>query len=137
MALLKPPVPTLVIPASLCDEFGDLTQLRDQFAPTQSRYNKCREQIAALVKDEDPEAEFRVEGERYRVMIGSRALERRVDIAAARKALGAQKFIEVATVTLKSLEAYLLRPQIEALCLTERTGSRTYSPVPINRVVGL
>lgn len=133
MTALKMPVPTLIVPASLCDEFGDLSLLRDQFAPTQTRYNKCRDAIAALVKDRDPEDEFKVEGERYRVMISARGFERRVDIAAARKALGAQKFIEAATITLKALEDYLLKPDIDKLVITERTGHRTYLPVPIIR----
>jgi len=133
MAAPKIPVPTLIVPASLCDEFGDLSLLRDQFAPTQTRYNKCREAIAALVRDRDPEDEFKVEGERYRVMISARGFERRVDNALARKTLGAAKFIEVATVTLKALEDYLLKPDIEKLTITERTGHRTYLPVPILR----
>ncbi len=131
MAMPKVPVPILIIPASLCDEFGELSKLGEQFAPTLTRYNKCREKLAALVADADPELEFRVEGDVYRVLISERGLERRLDIPAVRKVLGAAKFIEVATVTMKSLEAYLLRPQIEALTLVERTGPRTYSPVPL------
>ena len=133
MAQPKTPVPTLVVPASLCDEFGDLTILKDQYSPTITRYNKCREAIAALVKDRDPEDEFKVEGDRYRVMISSRGFERRVDNAAARKTLGAANFLEVATVTLKALEDYLLKPDIEKLTITERTGPRTFLPVPIIR----
>jgi len=129
----KLPTPVLVIPAALCDEFGDLTKLKDEFAPTMTRYNKCRDAIAALVKDRDPEDEFKVEGERFRVMISSRGLERRVDKAAARKLLGATQFMEAATVTLKALEAYLLKPEIEKITLVERTGPRVYSPIPIIR----
>ena len=134
MALPKPPVPVVVIPAALCDEFGDLTRLKDEFAPTQSRYNKCRERIAALVAEADPEMEYKVEGERYRVMIGARGLERKVDIALARKLLGAAKFMEVATVTLRSLEAVMLKPDIDKIVLVERTGPRTYLPVPLIKV---
>jgi hypothetical protein len=133
MTAPKTPVPVLVIPAALCDEFGELTKLKDEFAPIQARYNKCRERLQALVADADPEAEFRVEGELYRVLISARGLERRLDIPAVRKELGATKFLEVATVTMKALEAYLLKPQIEALTLVDRTGPRTYSPVPIRK----
>src|SRR5215472_488582 len=134
MALPKPPVPVVVIPAKLSDEFGDLSRLKDEFAPTLSRYNKCRERIAALVAEADPEMEYKVEGERYRVMIGARGLERKVDIALARKLLGAAKFMEVATVTLKSLEAVMLKPEIDKIVLVERTGPRTYLPVPLIKV---
>jgi hypothetical protein len=133
MAAPKTPVPVLVIPAALCDEFGELTKLKDEFAPIQSRYNKCRERLAALVADADPEAEFRVEGEKYRVLISARGLEKRVDIPAARKELGAARFLEVVTVTMKALEKFLLKAQIEALTLVERTGPRTYSPVPLRK----
>lgn len=125
------PKPTLIVPASLCDDYGDLSILKDQFAPTQARYNKCREQLAKLVADCDPEAEFRVEGERYRVLISARGFERRVDIAAARKTLGAATFLEVATVTLRALEAYMLKPEIDKITLTEQTGPRSYSPIAI------
>lgn len=133
MAQPKLPTPTPIIPASLCDEFGELSKLKDDFAPTQTRYNKCRDQLVKLVADCDPETEFKVEGERFRVMISSRGFERHVDKAAARKLLGATQFIEVATVTLKSLELYLLKPEIEKITLTERTGPRSYLPVPIIR----
>jgi hypothetical protein len=127
------PKPTLVVPASLCDEYGDLSILKDQFSPTQTRYNKCRDQLAKLVADYDPDAEFRVEGDRFRVMISARGWERRADKEKVRKALGAQKFLEAASVTLKALETYLLKPDIEKLTFSEQTGPRTYEPVPLIR----
>lgn len=127
------PKPVLVIPAALCDEFGDLTKLKDEFAPTQSRYNKCRAKLADLVADCDPEAEYTVDGDRYRVVISERGLQRRVDVEKVRKALGAQKFMEVATVTLAGLEAYMLKPDIERVTLVERVGPRAYAPIPIVR----
>lgn len=127
------PKPVLIVPGALCDEYGDLSKLKDDFAPTQSRYNKCREQLAKLVADCDPEAEYSVDGARYRVVISSRGLERRPDIEKVRKALGAAKFLEVATVTLRSLEAVMLRPDIDKICIVERTGPRAYAPIPIAR----
>lgn len=127
------PKPKLVVPASLCDEFGDLTKLKDEFAPTQSRYNKCREKLASIVANEDPESEYTVDGERYRVVISSRGLERRPDIEKVRKVLGAAKFLEAATVTLKALEAFMLKPDIEKICIIERTGPRAYAPIPLVR----
>ena len=125
------PVPELIVPADLIDEYGAVTQLRDDFAPTEQLYQKLKGRIAALVANADPESEFLVRGERYIVRISACSMQSTLDIPAVRKTLGAAIFLEVASVTKKALEGFLLKPQIEALCAFARTGSRSYAPTAI------
>lgn len=125
----KLPVPELVIPAPLVDEYGDVVALRDAFAPTEARYRKLHELLKLLVVDADPEAEFVVKGERFTLRITARGFESAPDVPRVRKKLGAAAFLAVVSCTKKALEAFLLKPQIEALCVTSQTGPRKFEPV--------
>lgn len=136
MSATKPaatPVLTKIVPDGLIDEWGDLTKLRDEFAPTERRYQKCREQLKALVESEDPEAQFKVRGERYVVEISPCSMESKPDVPAVRKRLGAAMFLHVVAVTKKALEGVLLKHEIEELCISTRTGSRSYAPTAISK----
>jgi len=128
------PVLEPVIPADLIDEWGDLTKLRDEFAPTERRYKKCLERLKALTEGKDPEAMFTVRGTRYIVEISPCSNESTLDVPAVRKRLGAALFLEIARVTKSALEGFLVKPEIEALCTFARTGSRSYAPTAIPKV---
>lgn len=125
------PVLTPVVPADLIDEYGAVTQLRDDFAPTERLYQQLKARIAALVVDADPEAEFTVKGERYTVAISMCSMESAPDVPRIRKRVGAATFLAIVTVTKKALEAFLLKPEIEALFPKTRTGSRSYAPTAL------
>jgi len=125
------PVLTQIVPADLIDEWGDLTKLRDEFAPTERRYQKCRERLKALVENEDPEAEFNAKGERFELRISPCSMESKPDVPAVRKRLGAAVFLAIVNVTKKALEGVLLKHEIEELCTSTRTGSRSYAPTAI------
>lgn len=119
------------IPAATVDTFGDLRKLRDEFAPTERLYQKCYEQLKTLVSTADPAAEFEIKGERYTLRISAREFESKPNVGKARKLLGAALFLKACMVTKTSLENYLLKPEIAAICDTTQTGSRTYDPVPV------
>lgn len=121
----------LQIPAATVDDYCDLDAKHAAFAPTERLYQKCREQLKLLVADSDPEAEFIVKGERWTLRISACGLESKPDVKAARKLLGAATFLECVTLTFKSLENWLLKPQIAKITVTTQTGSRSYSPTPI------
>jgi hypothetical protein len=123
--------PELIVPGSLVDEYGDVIAARDAFAPTERLYRKLSEQLKNLVAGEDDNAEFLVRGERYTLRISARSMESKVDVPAVRKRLGAATFLLVAQVTKKALEGWLLRPEIEALCISTHTGPRSFDAVPI------
>lgn len=116
----------VLIPASLIDEFGEVSKLRNDFAPTERLYQRLRSELGELFADADPEQEFGASGEKYSLYVSDRKTERKVDVKAARKRLGAAAFLDVCSVSLKALEAFLLKPEIDALAVSERTGSRRY-----------
>jgi hypothetical protein len=121
----------VVVPPKTVDDFGDVVKLRDAFAPTERLYQKLRNELSGLAAAGDPEAEFVVTGERYTLRISSCSIERKVDIQKARKKLGAAAFLECCSVTLKALGNFLAAPDVDALAVSTRTGSRSYVPVPI------
>lgn len=114
------------VPPSLVDAFGDLQKLRAEFAPTEALYQKHYAELKAALVDADPDEAFVAIGTRWTLDISGRAMERKVDIKATRKRLGAALFLKVCTVSLKALESYLLKGEIEALTTSARTGSRTF-----------
>ena len=127
----KTPVPQLVVPGNLIDEFGATCALRDAFAPTERLYRKQLDQLKALVEEKDAADEFLCKGENFTLRISARSIQRKVDLAKVKKLLGAAKFVEAATVTLTALANYLTKPQIETVTYEEQTGSRSFDPEPI------
>ncbi len=122
-------MPTNVeIPAALIDEFGDVVLLRDAFAPTERRYAQLREKLKDLLAEAGADEEFTPKGERFTLRISARSIERKVDLKAARRMLGATVFLQVCSVTIAALGNFLAKPQVEALLISERTGSRSYVP---------
>ena len=123
------PLPTKVcIPPALIDEFGDIVRQRDAFAPTERRYAKLRDQMKELLADAPAEEEFAFEGERFTLNISARSIERKVDIKAARRYLGVTLFMQCVSVTMSALSNFLSKPEVEALTISERTGSRSFVP---------
>jgi murein L,D-transpeptidase YcbB/YkuD len=122
------------VPQSTVDTFGDLAAAREAFAPQERAYQKLRSEIAAMVAEADPEAEFEATGERYAVKISARGFETKADVPAVRKKLGAATFLECVTVSLKSLANYLTKPEIDEVTVTGQTGSRKIESVPLKDV---
>lgn len=112
------------------DEFGDLAAARAVFAPTEARYQKLREEFKGWFADE-PAKEFVINGDRFSLRVSPCSTENKPDVPAVRKRLGAATFLLVAQVTKKALEGWLLKPEIEELCISTQTGSRSYSPTPL------
>jgi hypothetical protein len=119
------------IPAALIDEFGDIVRLRDAFSSTERRYVKLRDQLKGLVAEAGAEEEFTVRGDRFTLNISARSIERKVDLKAARRHLGAGLFMQCVSVTMSALSNFLSKPEVEALTISERTGSRSYVPNPL------
>jgi hypothetical protein len=119
------------IPPQTVDDFGDLAKLREEFAPTELLYKKLRAELNALCAGAAPEDEFVVKGERYTLRISACQMNREVDVPAARKKLGWEKFLACCTVTLAAISNYLTKPECDALTIESMTGPRRYLTVPI------
>lgn len=126
----------VVVPPHTVDDFGDVLKLRQAFAPTEAKYNRLRAELNALTACADPEAEFVVTGERFTLRISSCSIERRVDIAKARKKMGAAAFLEHCSMTIKALGNFFAAPDVEKLLVSSRSGSRSYTPVPVAAEAG-
>lgn len=119
----------VAVPPQTVDSYCDLAALREEFAPTERQFQKARAEIAARLADEDPAAVFTVPGERWTLLISARGFETKPNVPLVRKNMKAADFLEIATVTLKSLRDWFTQPKIDEMTIKEQTGSRTFTPL--------
>ena len=120
----------IAIPQSLIDDFGDLKKLHDDFAPTEKLYNAARDQLNSYLENEPADTTYIEEGTRWTLDIGACGFVSSIDLKVIQKLLGPRNFLKACTVTFKALEAFLLKPQIDALKTTEQTGPRKFVTSP-------
>ena len=132
LALEIPVKVQVQIPQGLIDYFGELSKLRVEFAPTERLYQKLHAELKALVADSDPDQTFAQSGERFSLDVSACRMERKIDVKAAHKKLGWTSFLKVCSVTMKSLEGFLVKPEIEALTVSSQTGARTFTAIPLD-----
>lgn len=117
--------------AAIIDEFGEVSRLRDDFAPTEKRYNQLRDEIKSWYEDKPADEVFIEKGVRFQLDIGACAMAKTVDVAAAYKKLGARKFFKACLITLKALAEHLGQADIEALTSEAQTGPRRFASTRI------
>ena len=116
----------------LIDEYGDVAKLREEFAATEKRYGKLREQLNAAAGELEPDQEFALVGGRWQIAVSAKKLERTVNKKAARKRLGAAAFFNACSITLTALGNLLSKPDVDALADSDRTGARSYTASPVS-----
>jgi hypothetical protein len=122
------PILELIAFAPLVDEYCDVLAARETYAPNETKYRRLHEKIKELTHDADPKDEFLIRGDRYTLRVSARGFERKPDIPKVRKKMGAAAFLEIATVTLKSLGDFFTKPQVDEMVITTQTGTRMYEP---------
>lgn len=127
LLLLKKAVPNR---AAIIDEFGDVCALRAGFAPTEKRHKQLADEIKSWYEDAAAAREFTEKGDRYQLAISMRSLAKTINIRAAYKKLGINKFLAACTITLKALGELLSEPEVDALWEEDRTGHRSYVTTP-------
>src|SRR3990172_9130663 len=95
----------------LVDELGELDRKLAAVAPLKKRAEAIKETLRGLMDACGPEEVGSFEGARYVAKISQRQLERR-PIAALFDRLGKKRFLEIAKVSLKSIEALFKPHQI-------------------------
>ena len=118
------------IEPQLVDDYGDVTKLRDAFAPTERLYQKLHKELKEACEGANPNKEYIVEGQRWKIRISACKFENEVDVPRAKRKLGVEKFLECCSVTLKALGNYLSKPDVDALTISVQGTSRTFSLVP-------
>jgi hypothetical protein len=116
--------------ADLVDQVGALTEeaapILEQIAALQAKLQPLAEKKAELQKvmDELPgdDEAHRLNGAIFRADAGKKGNSRSIsDMALVRKMLGAETFMDVATVKLGDLDKYLNGQQLEQVTTTSRT----------------
>jgi hypothetical protein len=113
------------IPIALIDAFGEAKKLHDEFAPTEAQYQKLYRELKGVSDTMDATDGGFFDGETFTLEISERGMSKDVDVAAARKKLGANVFLTVVSITQSALNAILPKPAVEALLIETQTGSRT------------
>lgn len=110
----------------LIDEFG---RLDAELSPHKGKQRRM-EELARIIRSwhagSDLEATVSSAGDEYEVVLSAASMQTHIsDMAEVYKLLGRQKFIEISSVTLKSLEQAVDSAAYASLTRKERTGSRT------------
>ena len=115
--------------ALIIDEFGELSRQVQLWAPTIRRRDELRRIIENWYALADPNLGGTVAGRVYQVVIGPRAEHRIIDCRLLLEQLG-DEFFDNCTYPLKYFDA--LKINKSGLSKSERTGSRSVTPVLIN-----
>jgi hypothetical protein len=100
-----------------------IAELQLKLKPLADAQTALAEKIDQLEIDDD--AELTERGVRYEVQIGARGKSRFIkDLVLAKKFLGAETFMKVATITLKNVDDYLTLPQRNEVLDTKRTAHK-------------
>lgn len=105
-----------------------IKKLQDKLKPIKAEQDKLQKMIDALeIGDDEKIIETAA---KFSAEIGAKGNKREIkDLDAAKKYLGDELFMKLATITLKNLDDYLTPPQKEEVIKTSRT-SRSVKIVP-------
>ena len=125
--------------AEQIDHFGQLTAdsesvlkeikaLQEKLKPLAEAKAKLQAAIDAMEIEDDYDKQVEI-GHLFKVEIGKKGSNRSIkDLALAKKLLGNETFMKVASITLKNLDDYLTPPEKEQVLKTERT-SRSFKVI--------
>lgn len=119
--------------AALVDEAGKLETRLAPFSADAKRLEALRKEFRKWADDDkvDGNATTSYQGTKFSVALGRKELKRRIiSMAKVLKAIGAKRFVNIVSVTLKDLEAEL-GAAAAAHISEERTGSRDITITPI------
>ena len=115
---------------ALIDEYGELARKVLMHAATAARFELLKGQIKAWFDSAPCDADGDVDGVLYRIHVTARERERRVrSMSELYNAIGLEKFLEVATVTIGALEDAIGKTRAAAFVVEEQTGSRRIKPI--------
>jgi hypothetical protein len=116
--------------ASLVDELGGVEASLAPHRASIAREDAIRKAIRGYYDGLPAEIPYEARGERFVVLVGHKAPERKVDPGKLSKLIGLKRFAQLAHVTLKALEGAIAAKDVDAGVLTaavtaERTGTRS------------
>lgn len=90
---------------AMVDEIGDLHKELDPLKPKTARLELLRKSLRKHYDAKAADAYYTADGARYSILLGPKENEKKVNIPALIKAIGASVFKRVAHVTLTALQA--------------------------------
>jgi hypothetical protein len=118
--------------AAVIDELGELQREIAVFRPKLKRAEELQKQVQSWYSSEAPDKSFEADGCRYRVQVGMRENPRRItDMMRVFLHLGKTKFVSLASIALKDLEAVVDGNVIDTLLTEERSGPRSVVTVAL------
>jgi hypothetical protein len=117
--------------AALIDEFGNLSKLRDEFAPFEKRHGQLRDEIKSWYEGRPGDVTFTEKGLLFQLDVTACANAKAIDLRAAYKKLGLPKFLKACSMTFKALGEYLGQADIDELTSESQTGPRRFTATPI------
>jgi hypothetical protein len=110
----------------LIDEYGRLKQQLTRFEAKYKRLVDLAKAIRSFAIGKDAAAPLSLEGNRYEVLLSACGMETHISsLAQVYEAMGHEKFLEAASMTLKSLEEHLGAGAVAMFTQKKQTGSRT------------
>jgi hypothetical protein len=116
----------------MVDELGDLEQEIGPYKAKFARVEVLRSSIRSVYVKADPGRMYQASGERWVCLIGKAGNQSVVDTAELLKRVGATKFAEAASITLRALEEAFPKEILGAVVSLEPTGPRIITVVPVN-----
>jgi hypothetical protein len=110
---------------AIVDEYAQLNQELQPAKPLLRRHDDLARIIRSWHANDDPEQTVTSKGEKFEVILGPAGMQTEIDLVGVYAALGHDKFLNVSSVTLRSLESVLDSGSIAALSRKARTGTRT------------
>jgi len=116
--------------AKMVDELGDLEQELEPYKPKFARIDQLRAAIRGVYARADPGRSYQPAGERWMVLLGKQGNLSLVDKPQLLKLVGAAKFADIATISLKALEEKCTPDVLGAVVSLEQIGPRMITIVP-------
>lgn len=116
--------------SQMADELGDLEH---ELAPLKAKIKRAESLRASLrgaYKDTPAATSIAVAGERWHVLLGPCGNESVINTTRLLDLVGSQKFIELASVSLKALQERCPAGIVGAVVATQMSGTRSLSIVP-------
>lgn len=112
------------------DRFGELSRQLAEIKPLEKEHKALKAEIRSWYDKEPAGDSLTAEGGLYNLQISPRENETKIrSILKVKSAIGASKFLQVCSITLKAIKDCVTDEVYQGLVITERTGCREITAV--------
>ena len=121
--------------AAMVDELGELERETQPWRPKLARVEALRSAVRAVYAKSDPGATYKASGRRWICMVGPNGNQSTVDRAALIDIIGAKKYAELSTVSVKALSGAIGADVLGVVVTMQPAGPRSLAIVPVEAPV--